>query len=184
MHPQPKTQIAILPEEIKNFGIGARLYTTTTTQLIEQTPTLYLNQLYKLHGKNKKEMDAIIKNTLQLSKNMPYIIDANHVFFGFKYRTSTYDKDTRGFVNVTFVDHIEDTTIHLTTGETIETLNTFDTLNTNKNNAKTMLYREQLISSVGFFDAIETIRATVSRETNPKVTKIQQKTPWLTAKNC
>lgn len=62
-------QIAILPEEIKNFGIGARVYTTTTTQLIEQTPTLYLNQLYKHRGKSKKQMDAIIKNILQISKN-------------------------------------------------------------------------------------------------------------------
>ena len=167
-------QIAILPEEIKNFGIGARIYTTTTTQLIEQTPTLYLNQLYKHRGKSKKQMDAIIKNILQITKNTPYVIDAHHVFFGFKYRTSTYDKETRGFVNVAYVDHIKDTTIVLTTGETIATLNTFDTLNANKNHAKTMFYREQALVSYDWLSAFDTLKATISRETMPKVTKLQQ----------
>lgn len=166
--------IAILPEEIKTFGIGSRIYTPTTTHLIEETPTLYLNKMYKKRGKNKKEMDHIIKDTLQISKNMPYIIDTSHVFFGFKYRNATYDRERRGFVNITCVEKIENSEIILTTGETIATLNTFDTLNTNKNNAKTMLYRQQLIASYDWAETLDQIRSTVMRETTPKVTEIRQ----------
>lgn len=166
--------IAILPEEIKSFGIGARVYTPTTTHLIEETPTLFLNKMYKKRGKNKKEMDQIIKYTLQISKNMPYIIDTSHVFFGFKYRNAVYDRERRGFANVSFVEKIENSEIILTTGESIATLNTFETLNTNKNNAKTMLYRQQLIASYDWAETLDQIRNTVMRETAPRLTEVRQ----------
>ena len=59
MHTTNIQIIAILPEEIKSFGIGSRVYTTTTTHLIEETPTLFLNKMYKKRGKTKKEMDKL-----------------------------------------------------------------------------------------------------------------------------
>ena len=175
MNPNPIQIIAILPEEIKTFGIGSRVYTPTTTQLIEETPTLLLNKMYKKRGKTKKEVDQIIYQVLQITKNTPYIIDTSHVFFGFKYRNAYYDRERRGFVNVVCVDHIADSQIILRTGETIDTLNRFKTLNTNKNHAKAMLYRQQLIASYDWAETLDQIRATVMRETTPKVTEIQQK---------
>ena len=172
MHTTNIQIIAILPEEIKSFGIGSRVYTTTTTHLIEETPTLFLNKMYKKRGKTKKEMDQIIKDTLQISKNMPYIIDTSHVFFGFKYRNATYDRERRGFANITCVEKIENSEIILTTGENIATLNTFTTLNTNKNHAKTMLYRQQLIASYDWAETLNSIRTTVMRETAPDLNEM------------
>lgn len=135
--------IAILPTEIKGTGICSCVYTTAAEPYIdEKTPELLLDHLYKENGRSKKEMDRIIKRILQVSKNTPYVINATHVFFGFKHRTSTYDKNTRGFVNVRYVSHIKDNQIILTTGEAIDTLSKFDSLNTNKNQALTMIYRE------------------------------------------
>lgn len=134
--------IAILPEEVKKNGIYARVFTNLGTILDQRTPTLYLDHMYKKEGKSKKQIDSKTRKILQISKNLPYVIDANHVFFPFKYRTTTYDKQTRGFANVKYVANIRDNEIILTTGESISTLSKFDALNTNKNYARLMLDEE------------------------------------------
>lgn len=135
---------AILPEEVKGKGICARIYTDTTTYIDIKTPELLLDHMYKAKGKRKKEVDTLIKSLLQINKNTPYVIDANNVFFGFKFRRSTYDKSTRGFANVRYVSHIEDNHIILTTGESIATLSQFKSLNQNKNHAITMMLSEMV----------------------------------------
>lgn len=134
--------IAVLPEEVKGTGICSRIYTHTSNYIDSKTPELYLEYMYKKKGKNKKEMDKVIKAISQVSKNTPYVIDTNHVFFGFKSRKSTYDKHTRGFVNVRYVSHIEADKIILTTGEIIDTISQFKSLNDNKNIALIFLYKE------------------------------------------
>ena len=134
--------IAVLPEEVKGTGICARVYTETSTYIDKKTPTHFLNTLYKQKGKSKKLMDQQYKTITQITRNIPYTIDQNHVFFGFKYRVAVYDKDQRGFVNVTYVDHIKDSNIILTSGEAIATLNKSESLIQNRNYALIMLYRE------------------------------------------
>lgn len=134
--------IAVLPEEVKKIGICARIYTEASTYIDQKTPTHFLNTLYRQKGKSKKLMDQQYKLMTQITRNIPYIIDQNHVFFGFKYRVARYDKDQRGFVNVAHVDYIKDSNIILSSGEAIVTLNRSESLIQNRNNALLMLYKE------------------------------------------
>lgn len=134
--------IAVLPEEVKGTGICARIYSQTEVKLSSKTPSLYLDTMYKDKGKNKKLVNKQISRELQISKNLPYVIDTSHVFFAFKYRKAIYDKQSRGFVNVKYVKKIVGPEIILITGESVATLATRQTLITNLNNAKLMLYKE------------------------------------------
>ncbi|RGB77880.1 hypothetical protein [Anaerococcus nagyae] len=134
--------IAVLPEEVKGTGICARIYSQTEVKLSLKTPSLYLDTMYKDKGKNKKLVNKQISRELQISKNLPYVIDTSHVFFAFKYRKAIYDKQSRGFVNVKYVKKIVGSEIILITGESVATLATRQTLITNLNNAKLMLYKE------------------------------------------
>jgi hypothetical protein len=134
--------IAVLPEEVKGTGICARIYSQTEVKLSPKTPSLYLDTMYKDKGKNKKLVNKQISRELQISKNLPYVIDTSHVFFAFKYRKAIYDKQSRGFVNVKYVKKIVGSEIILITGESVATLATRQTLITNLNNAKLMLYKE------------------------------------------
>ena len=134
--------IAVLPEEVKGTGICARIYTESSTYIDQKTPTHFLNTLYKQKGKSKKLMDQQFKAITQISRNIPYTIDQNHVFFGFKYRVARYDKDQRGFVNVACVDYIKGSSIILKSGEAIATLNKSESLIPNINYALVMLYRQ------------------------------------------
>ncbi|MBP2068913.1 hypothetical protein [Anaerococcus nagyae] len=134
--------IAVLPEEVKGTGICARIYSQTEVKLSLKTPSLYLDTMYKDKGKNKKLVNKQISRELQISKNLPYVIDTSHVFFAFKYRKAIYDKQSRGFVNVKYVKKIVGPEIILITGESVATLATRQTLITNLNNAKLMLYKE------------------------------------------
>lgn len=136
--------IAILPEEVKGVGICSRVYTQNDSYIDYNTPTLMLEKLYKQKGKSKKEMDKKFTKLTQIKRNIPYTIDSNQVFFAFKFRQTSYDKQSRGFVNVTFVREIKDNYIILKTGEMIATLNKQETLIQNKNNAMIMLLREIL----------------------------------------
>lgn len=136
--------IAVLPEEVKGTGICSRVYKETTANIDTRTPTLYLDTLYKLNGRSKKEMDKKIRSTLQITKNLPYMINSGHVFFGFKYRKATYDNQGRGFVNVKYVTHIEDNQIVLITGEKLATLNQKDSLIQNMNYSRLLLTIEML----------------------------------------
>jgi hypothetical protein len=134
--------IAVLPEEVKGTGICARIYSQTEVILSPKTPSLYLDTMYKDKGKNKKLINRQISKELQISKNLPYVIDTSHVFFAFKYRKAIYDKESRGFVNVKYIKKIENSEIILITGESIATLSTRQTLITNLNYAKLLLYKE------------------------------------------
>lgn len=131
--------IAVLPEEVKGTGICARIYKETTAYIDTRTPTLFLDNLYRQNGRTKKEMDKKIRSTLQITKNLPYVINSSHVFFGFKYRKPTYDNQGRGFINVKYVKMIEDNQIVLITGEKLATLNKKDSLIQNMNYSRLLL---------------------------------------------
>lgn len=134
--------IAVLPEEVKGTGICARIYKEDTAYIDTRTPTLYLDNLYKDNGRRKREMDKKIRSILQINKNLPYMINASHVLFGFKYRKPTYDNQGRGFINVKYVKMIEDNQIVLVTGEKLSTLNKKDSLIQNMNYSRLLLTLE------------------------------------------
>lgn len=153
--------IAVLPEEIKGKGIGSRIYTETDNYIDDKTPELFLEHMLKRAGRNKKEMDKIFKQITQIQKNTPYVINELAVFFAYKHRKSPYDKHGRGFVNVRYVSHIEDSQIVLTTGEKIATLSRFDSLNINKNAALLMMYREHANRLLDREESIRFLRANI-----------------------
>lgn len=152
--------IAVLPEEVKGTGICSRVYSQTDNYLDHKTPSLYLDTMYKDKGKNKKLVNKQIIKELQVSKNLPYIIDASHVFFAFKYRKARYDRQSRGFVNVRYVKEIQNSEIILITGEAIATLTSRETLITNLNYAKLLLYKEM---NKSFIESDASIRYMTAR---------------------
>ena len=152
--------IAVLPEEARGVGICSRIYTQTDTRLDSKTPSLYLDTMYKDRGKVKKIVNKQIIKELQVSKNLPYVIDTSHVFFAFKYRKTRYDKESRGFVNIRYVSHIKESEIILITGESIGALSTQKTLITNLNYAKVLLYKEM---NKAFIESYSNIRYMTGR---------------------
>lgn len=136
--------IAILPEQIKGKGIYSRIYREDKSILDQRTPALFLKNLYETKGKNKRQVDKNIKENYQIYRNIPYPIDSNHVFFAFKIRNTDIEENNRAFINVKYVQKIEDTKIILDTGEEIRTLNKEKSLITNRNLAKSLLLEEIL----------------------------------------
>ena len=128
--------IAILPEQVKGKGIYSRIYREDKTILDDRHPALYLKNLYEKKGKNKKQMDKKIKRDYQIYRNIPYAIDSNHVFFAFKLRNTDFLENNRAFINVKYIKEIKKSTLVLTSGEEIETLNQNKSLIQNKTLAK------------------------------------------------
>ncbi|WP_296127873.1 hypothetical protein [uncultured Anaerococcus sp.] len=136
--------IAILPEYVKGKGIYSRVYSENGPYLDRRGPSLFLKNLYYDHHKDKQKIDKHIKTNYQIHRNLPYVIDSNSVFFPFKFRKSDYDKETRAFVNVKYVDRIEDSEILLITGERLSSLATEKALIASKNLAQALMYEEMI----------------------------------------
>lgn len=140
--------IAILPEQVKGRGIYSRIYREDKTILDQRNPALYLKNLYEAKGKNKRQMDKKIKENYQILRNIPYAIDSNHVFFGFKLRATDIAENNRAFINVKFIKEIKGTIIVLDSGEEIATLNKNKSLIQNRTLAKALLMEEILIKTL------------------------------------
>ncbi len=145
--------IAIMPEAIPGYGIGSIIYTTEKAKTDKRSPTLILKNIYDELGKKKKLIDRQIKKTTGVRRNFPYVIDHNNVLFPVKYRKSSYDKDTRAFVNVKYVEDIVGSDLILTTGNKILTLNDYKALRTNRLIAM-ICFQEEIIKILSAsFDA-------------------------------
>lgn len=136
--------IAILPEEVRGRGICSMIYEEDGAYIDDKSPSHFLKTLYDKKGKQKKLVDKQIKRIYQVHRNIPYVIDANHVFFAFTVRRSKYDKETRGFVNVKYVARVEDYKIILTSGEEIAALNKKESLISNRHIAQMLIYEQML----------------------------------------
>lgn len=151
--------IAILPEQVKGKGIYSRIYREDKTILDDRHPALYLKNLYEKKGKNKKQMDKKIKRDYQIYRNIPYAIDSNHVFFAFKIRNTDFVENNRAFINVKYIKEIKKSTLVLTSGEEIETLNQNKSLIQNKILAKALLLEEILIKTLENESSVKYITA-------------------------
>lgn len=140
--------IAIMPEQVKGKGIYSRIYKEDESILDQRTPALFLKNLYEEKGKSKKQMDKKIKATYQIYRNIPYVIDANQVFFPFKIRNTPFAENNRVFINVKYVSKIKDTTIVLVSGEEIQTLSNNKSLIQNRNLAKALHLEEILVKTL------------------------------------
>lgn len=151
--------IAILPEQVKGKGIYSRIYREDKTILDDRHPALYLKNLYEKKGKNKKQMDKKIKRDYQIYRNIPYAIDSNHVFFAFKIRNTDFVENNRAFINVKYIKEIKKSTLVLTSGEEIETLNQNKSLIQNKILAKALLLEEILTKTLENESSVKYITA-------------------------
>lgn len=151
--------IAILPEQVKGKGIYSRIYREDKTILDDRHPALYLKNLYEKKGKNKKQMDKKIKRDYQIYRNIPYAIDSNHVFFAFKIRNTDFLENNRAFINVKYIKEIKKSTLVLTSGEEIETLNQNKSLIQNKILAKALLLEEILTKTLENESSVKYITA-------------------------
>lgn len=151
--------IAILPEQVKGKGIYSRIYREDKTILDDRHPALYLKNLYEKKGKNKKQMDKKIKRDYQIYRNIPYAIDSNHVFFAFKIRNTDFVENNRAFINVKYIKEIKKSTLVLTSGEEIETLNQNKSLIQNKILAKALLLEEILAKTLENESSVKYITA-------------------------
>lgn len=151
--------IAILPEQVKGKGIYSRIYREDKTILDDRHPALYLKNLYEKKGKNKKQMDKKIKRDYQIYRNIPYAIDSNHVFFAFKIRNTDFVENNRAFINVKYIKEIKKSTLVLTSGEEIQTLNQNKSLIQNKILAKALLLEEILTKTLENESSVKYITA-------------------------
>lgn len=151
--------IAILPEQVKGKGIYSRIYREDKTILDDRHPALYLKNLYEKKGKNKKQMDKKIKRDYQIYRNIPYAIDSNHVFFAFKIRNTDFVENNRAFINVKYIKEIKKSTLVLTSGEEIETLNQNKSLIQNKILSKALLLEEILTKTLENESSVKYITA-------------------------
>ena len=151
--------IAILPEQVKGKGIYSRIYREDKTILDDRHPALYLKNLYEKKGKNKKQMDKKIKRDYQIYRNIPYAIDSNHVFFAFKIRNTDFVENNRAFINVKYIKEIKKSTLVLTSGEEIQTLNQNKSLIQNKILDKALLLEEILTKTLENESSVKYITA-------------------------
>ncbi|WP_296115033.1 hypothetical protein [uncultured Anaerococcus sp.] len=140
--------IAILPEMVRGKGIYSRIYREGNVEIDSRHPALFLKNFYQERGKSKKEVDKKIKKDYQILRNIPYQIDANHVFFAFKLRETDIEENNRAFINVKYIREIKDNRIILISGEEIKTLNQYKSLRDNRNLARSLLLEEILSQSL------------------------------------
>lgn len=142
----PANIIAVLPEQVAGRGIVSRIYREDKSYIDDKTPSFYLDSLYRQRGKVKKQVDRSVSASHQIYRNIPYVIDKSQVFMPFKYRKTSYDKESRGFVNIRYVARIKDSSIILITGESLATLSSEKALIKNKAIASLLLYEQVIIS--------------------------------------
>ncbi|MDO4663241.1 MAG: competence protein ComK [Tissierellia bacterium] len=119
--------MAILPYEISKVGVGSIVFFLDGYKVYEKIPTNILKNLCSKYNVSIKSSNKNLKSFYNISRNYPWIINSKMSFFGFKYRKSSID-DQRGFVNSYFVKFIDDSGIHLLTGEVISFLNSTNTV--------------------------------------------------------
>lgn len=134
--------IAILPIEIKGFGVGSQIYYENRIIEDKRTCLLFLKHMCDERSISTKLMKKRMKNILKVSRNLPYCIDSFNVFFPFKINQSDNDDFRRAFVNCYYVSDIKDSTIYLKNGLNLASLNRDKALKSNFNNASKIMYMQ------------------------------------------
>lgn len=147
--------IAVLPVEIKGFGIGCEVYYTSRIEVDKRSCELFLKHLCDKRAISVKLMHKKMKDILKLSRNLPYFVDAFNVFFPFKINETKYDSLRRGFVNAFYVEDIKDSRIFLKNGSTLSSLNKDRALKKNFNHASKIMYMAILKESSSFKRKLE-----------------------------
>lgn len=152
--------VAILPTEIKGFGVGCEIYTNSKVYVDRRSCEIFLKHLASKRSISIKLMHKNMREILKVSRNLPYCIDAFNVFFPFKINQTDNDDLRRGFVNCYYVKNIENSTIILKNGMTLSSLNRDRALKNNFNNASKIMYMKfardlsKMRKSVDFVDEI------------------------------
>lgn len=153
--------VAILPVEIKGFGIGCEIYYTSKIVRDKRSCELFLRHLCQKNAISIKLMHKKMKDILKISRNLPYFVDPVNVFFPFKINETEFDQLRRAFVNAYYVEEIKDSIIYLKNGSPLATLNKDRALRGNFNHAKELMYRafvkesSSLEKKMKFFQALD-----------------------------
>ncbi|MSS77432.1 hypothetical protein HV819_03675 [Anaerococcus sp. AGMB00486] len=147
--------IAILPIEIKGFGIGCEVYYTSHIVKDKRSCELFLKHLCAKRAISVKLMHKRMKDILKVSRNLPYFIDSFNVFFPFKINETDHDNLRRAFVNAFYVENIKDSTIFLKNGSTLSSLNKDKSLKNNFNHASKVMYMALAKESTNFKKRLE-----------------------------
>ena len=132
--------IAILPTEITGFGIGSEVYYKDKVIIDKRTCDKFLRDLLKKESISEKYMKENMREICQVKRNLPWCVNAYNVFFAFKYRNSTYDRQKRGFVNCFFVKGVDGSDIVLSNNMRISTLSREKSLRQNLSHARKVMY--------------------------------------------
>ncbi|MDD7306766.1 MAG: competence protein ComK [Peptoniphilaceae bacterium] len=136
-----KTIIAVLPIFIKGKGICSQIYYEDKIVTDRRSCENVLKNLCDANNISKKTMKRTVKSIIKIKRNMPWVIDQNHVFFPVTINVSEFPELRRGFINCNFVKEIEDNDVVLVTDERIRTLVSQEALNTNLVLANYLMYR-------------------------------------------
>lgn len=133
--------IAILPIFIKGRGICSQIYYENEIVTDDRSCDNFLKNLCDAKNISKRMMRRSVTELIKTKRNLPWLIDQNHVFFPVAFKKSEFKELRRAFINCNYVKEIEGSEVVLITGEKISTLHQEQTLNDNLVLANYIMYR-------------------------------------------
>lgn len=133
--------IALIPIFIKARGIGCRIFYEDRIVDDIRSCENFLKNLCDENNISKRLMKKSVSKFLKVKRNLPWLIDQNHVFFPISFQKSQFKEMRRAYVNANYVKDISNSSISLKTGETISTLQKDSSLIENYLMANLLLYK-------------------------------------------
>ncbi len=136
-----KNIIAILPVFIKGRGICSQIYYENQIVTDNRSCENFLKNLCDAKNISKRIMKRNVKELIKTKRNLPWLIDQNHVFFPVAYKKSEFKEERRAFINCNYVTDIEENDVILITEERISTIQQEESLKENLISANYLMYR-------------------------------------------
>lgn len=133
--------IAVLPLFIKGKGICSQIYYEEEIVNDERSCENFLKNLCDRNNISKRMMRKNVSELIKSKRNLPWIIDQNHVFFPVSFNKSEFKEMRRAFINCRYVKEIRGNDIILITDEIISTIQNQKSLNENLILANYLMYR-------------------------------------------
>lgn len=133
--------IAVLPLFVRGKGICCQIYYEEEVVDDERSCENFLKNLCDQNNISKKIMRKNVSKLIKSKRNLPWLINQNHVFFPVSINKSPFKEMRRAFINCNYVKDIVGSEIILITGESISTIQTESSLNDNLIIANYLLYK-------------------------------------------
>jgi len=133
--------IAVLPLFIRGKGICSQIYYEEAIVNDDRSCENFLKNLCDRNNISKRMMRKNVSELIKSKRNLPWIINQNHVFFPVAFKKSQFREMRRAYINCNYVKEIKGNDIILLTEETISTIQKEESLNENLVLANYLMYR-------------------------------------------